>query len=121
MDIGAAQLTSAAFNQGDAMRFIVDIFRYVIFAVCGLAIIGGVLLILLVATSSGGLNITTGVMLAVVGGLLFLVLNVGGIAVIVSMNDRYAEMVSEARQLNAMLSDLINERVLQIGLRGDNQ
>jgi uncharacterized protein YecE (DUF72 family) len=43
----------------------------------------------------------------VIAALLFLVLNLGGIAIIVSLHDRHAELVDEARQLNATMGELV--------------
>jgi hypothetical protein len=88
------------------MRFIVDIYRYIIFAFCGLLIISAVLLALFVATSSADPEIAAGVIIGAVAALLFLILNLGGIAIIVSLHDRHAELVDEARQINATIADL---------------
>jgi TRAP-type mannitol/chloroaromatic compound transport system permease small subunit len=89
------------------MRFIVDIYGYIIFAFCGLLIISAVLLVLFVATSGANPDMTAGTIIGPIAALLFLVLNLGGIAIIVSLHDRHAELVDEARQLNATMGELV--------------
>ena len=88
------------------MRFIVDLFRYIIFAFCGLMIIAAVLIALNLGSVETG-SWPAGLVIAaifVVFGLV--VLNLGGIAILVSMHDRHAELVEEAVELNGVLSEI---------------
>jgi hypothetical protein len=90
------------------MRFIVDIYRYIILAFCGAIVIGGTLLLLAVFDQRHQFpsSVPPLALALVFGGLAFLVLNLGGIAIFMSIHDRHAELVEELGQTNEALAKI---------------
>jgi hypothetical protein len=88
------------------MRFIIDLYRYLIFAFCAVIIISGTLLIVAVLDQSNSVNsyMTTTVVLTAVIAFAVLILNLGGIATLISFHDRHADLVEELEQTNATLA-----------------
>ncbi len=88
------------------MRFIVDVYRYLLLAVCGLTIIAAALLTLAAIDPSGPLSeqFRGSVLLIAAGLLLLLVLNLGVVAVLISIHDRHAEIADHAGNIAAQLS-----------------
>lgn len=82
------------------MRFIVDLFRYLIIGFCGLVLIG-VTYAIVTAANSGILDTATGV-LWVAGGAITIasmILALGFVAIAISIHDRHAELVREVERV----------------------
>jgi hypothetical protein len=90
------------------MRFIVDLYRYVIFGISGLTIIGTMLLILFASELDANTNWDfAGPALAIGSGVvLLLILSLSGIAILISMHDRHVELVEEAADIATSLRRL---------------
>jgi hypothetical protein len=77
------------------MRFIVDLYRYVIFVICGLSLVAVTLLVLSALDPAGPLSSFAGpVLLLAVLAAVFLILNLGLVAVLLSLHDRHVELVT---------------------------
>jgi urease accessory protein UreF len=83
------------------MRFLVDLYRYIIFLFCAFALIGAAVIALSAADHSTALGaaLTGWMMFAVIAALVVMVLGLGGIAILVSLHDRHAELVEEAERI----------------------
>jgi hypothetical protein len=83
------------------MRFLVDLYRYIIFLFCALALIGAALIALSTADHSTALGtaLTGWMLFAVIAGLVVMMLGLGGIAILVSIHDRHVELVEEAERI----------------------
>ncbi len=92
------------------MRFIVEVYRYLLLAVCGLTIIAAALLAFAAVDPSGPLSeqFRGSVLLIAAGLLLLLILNLGVVAVLISIHDRHAEIADHASTISAQLSQRSN-------------
>ena len=88
------------------MRFIVDLFRYLIVGFCGLALIGATLIVLAAldrgSPLAGPLSGPSIVIAA--AGLVVIVLNLGAVAILVSIHDRHAEIAASADALDSSVA-----------------
>lgn len=82
------------------MKFIVDLFRYLIFGFCGLVIVGFTYGLLSISQSdpTGGAYSILWIMGFLVTALL-LILSLGGIAILISIHDRHNELVGEMTRI----------------------
>ena len=82
------------------MRFIVDLYRYIIFAALALLIIGTVYVVLELGRASG---FNSPMFAGYIGGAIALfvivVLSLGIMATFISIHDRHVEIVDELRAL----------------------
>jgi hypothetical protein len=83
------------------VRFIVDLYRYIIYLFCALALIGAALVALSAAdhTTALGAALTGWMLFAVLAALIVMVLGLGGTAILVSIHDRHAELVDEGERI----------------------
>lgn len=82
------------------MRFIVDLYRYVILAFCGIITIAAALLVFAALDPASPLRATEATpyaLLAVFGLIILLILSLGAIATLISIHDRHAEIANAAR------------------------
>lgn len=87
------------------MRFVVDLYRNIILGFCALVLIASAILIFAALDRSGplGSQITGTIILIAVGALGFLVLNLGGIAILISLHDRHVEIAESAESIASSL------------------
>lgn len=87
------------------MRFIVDLYRYSIIALCGLAIILGAFAIFAALDVNGPLlGQYPGWVIAVAfASAVLFILSIGGLAIIVSLHDRHAELADAAQDIKVTL------------------
>lgn len=90
------------------MRFIVDLFRYIIVLFCGLALVGSTLLVIAVLDPANAAPawLSGGVVMGVVVGLVLLVLNLGVVTTLIFLHDRHCDLVDEAAQISESLQRL---------------
>ncbi len=83
------------------MRFIVDLYRYIVYLFCAFALIGAALIALATAdhTTALGAALTGWMLFAVLAGLIVMVLGLGGTAILVSIHDRHTELVEEGERI----------------------
>lgn len=84
-----------------------------IIGLCGLVIIGVALLALILSNSTltGGADLT-GFGLAIAAAVaLVLVLNLGGIAILMSLHDRHVELAEEAATIADALTTMVERQV----------
>jgi hypothetical protein len=87
------------------MRFIVDLYRYIIIGLCGLAIILGAFAVIAALDVNGPLlGQYPGWVIAVAfASAVLFILSIGGLAIIVSLHDRHAELADAALELKTTL------------------
>lgn len=86
------------------MRFLVDLYRYLIIAVCGLVLIG--LTYGIVSGIGSGVFDTAAGPLWIFGAVIIVVsmiLGLGLVAIAISIHDRHAELVSEVERIADMV------------------
>jgi sensor histidine kinase regulating citrate/malate metabolism len=90
------------------MRFLVDLYRYIIFLFCAFALIGAALIALSAADHSTALGaaLTGWMLFAVIAALVVMVLGLGGTAILVSIHDRHVELVEEAERIATAVEQL---------------
>ncbi len=94
------------------MRFIVDLYRYLIVALCGLILIS--LAYGTVAGIGSGLFDTPMGLLWALGLamiLIFLILSIGAVAIVISIHDRHAEAVDELERIADVLEWTRSDRL----------
>lgn len=92
------------------MRFIVDLYKYIIFAMCGLVVIGVSLVIIFTLDNTIQIrSYTPIVLISSVSFVILVVLALGGTAMLVSLHERHAEM-AEALERLAVAAETITER-----------
>ena len=92
------------------MRFVVDLFRFVILAMCAIVLVAAALLVFAAIDHSGplGTGLTTTIVLFAVAALGLLVLNIGGVAILISIHDRHVEIADNAESMASSLAALAN-------------
>lgn len=87
------------------MRFIVDLYRYIIIVFCGLALIGGAVALFAALDPSGPLAgaYPAWVIAAALATAMLFILSIGGLAIIVSIHDRHAALSDSVEQTAAAL------------------
>jgi hypothetical protein len=90
------------------VRFIVDIYRYMLLGLSGVTIISTMVVIFMVLDPSINNNWATigSTLLICLVVLLLLVIGLSGIAILISMHDRHAELVDEAADIALSLRRL---------------
>jgi hypothetical protein len=90
---------------GEDMPFIVSLFKYIILAVCFLILVAVVLVVFAFLDSSNPL--AAGATPVVIGSafvvLIFLVLNLGGVAILISVHDRHREIAEGIHRIADMI------------------
>ncbi len=89
------------------MRFLVDLYRYLIIAICGLVLIG-LTYGIVIGIGSGLFDTATGP-LWIFGAVIIVVsmiLGLGLVAIAISIHDRHAELVNEIERI----ADLVEYR-----------
>lgn len=110
VDIRAAQQAkaSAAPTGETFMRFVVDCFRFIILAMCAIALIGAALLVIAAIDQSGplGSSLTATIVAFAVAALAVLVLNIGGVAILISIHDRHVAIADNTHSIALSLAAL---------------
>lgn len=80
------------------MRFIVDLYRYIIVIFCGIALIGGAILLFAALDPGGPLAgaFPEWVIGASIFAAILFIQSVGGLALLVSLHDRHAALANTA-------------------------
>jgi hypothetical protein len=88
------------------MRFIVDLYRLLIYFYCAAIIIAVALAIFLALDRSGPSSLSMDVIL--IGAAIFsiVILNLGGIAILVSFHDRHTEVAESLDRIAASLEKI---------------
>ena len=92
------------FQGGNTLRFLVDLYRYLIFVICG-AILILLTYGLVSGVASGVFNTTASILwgLGAVVVIVGLILSLGLVAVAISIHDRHAELVSELERIGDLI------------------
>ena len=85
------------------MRFIIDLYRYLVLFYCGALLVAVALAIFLLIDRTGGGTLTVEMILIGAGVLSLVVVNLGGIAILVSLHDRHVEVSDAATRIAASL------------------
>jgi hypothetical protein len=87
------------------MRFVVDLYRYVLLVLLALVIIGILLLTFAAVDPNGPFQgeYATPAILAMLAAGVFLTLSIGGLAIVISIHDRHAEIADHIGELVAVL------------------
>lgn len=87
------------------MRFIVDLYRYIIVAFCAVALIAGTVTLFVALDQNGGLGAAyPGWVLAVALAVaVSFILSIGGLALVVSLHDRHADLSDTAAEMKLTL------------------
>lgn len=87
------------------MRFIVDLYRFIIVAFCAVALIGGAVALFAALDTNGPLaGAYPGWVSAIAAAVaVMFILTVGGLAMIISIHDRHAELANAAGTTAAAL------------------
>jgi len=97
-------------NEGAAVRFIVDLYRFLIFILCGAVLIGVTIAVLSASTVETGIN--PNIFWPAVGlGIFVLVmtiLSLGITATFISIHDRHAELAEDVSRLADAAEKLAN-------------
>ena len=90
------------------MRFIVDLYRYIIYGFCAFTLIVIALVAMQVADRSSilGAPLTGAILIGLVGVLGMFVLGLGATAILVSMHDRHVELVEESERIATALEKI---------------
>lgn len=89
------------------MPFIVSLFKYLILVVCFLVLVGLALLVFAAIDPSGPLR-AGAAPYAVVGalaGVVFLIINLGAIAILISLHDRHKEIAEGVHRVAQAIED----------------
>lgn len=82
------------------MRFIVDLYRYIIVGFCGVAIIALAFAFFTLIDQSGPAgSYPAWSIAATLGAAVLMILSIGGLAIIVSLHDRHAELTEAAGEI----------------------
>ncbi len=94
------------------MRFVVDLYRYIIIGLCAAVLITAALVVMAAFDHSGplGSQLTGTIFLAAVGALALLVVSLGGVAILISIHDRHAEIAENSERIAYSLEVLANIR-----------
>lgn len=87
------------------MRFIVDLYRYIIVAFCGVAVVGGAVLLFAGLDPDGplaGAYPAWAIAVAAVVAIMF-VLSIGGLALLISLHDRHAALADATQEAASAL------------------
>lgn len=97
------------------MRFVVDLFRFIILAMCAFVLIGAALLVFAAIDHSSplGTELTTTIVLFAIGALTLLVLNIGGVAILMSIHDRHVEIADNTGSIASSLASLADRALVQ--------
>jgi hypothetical protein len=90
------------------MRFIVDLFRNILIGMCAVVVIAAALLVFAAVDHSGplGAQLTGTIVLIALSALTLLVLNIGGIAILISIHDRHVEIADNTGSMANALASL---------------
>lgn len=90
------------------MRFIVDLFRNILIGMCAVVVIAAALLVFAAVDHSGplGAQLTGTIVLIALSALTLLVLNIGGIAILISLHDRHVEIADNTGSMANALASL---------------
>jgi hypothetical protein len=97
------------------MRFVVDLFRFIILAMCAIALIGAALLVFAAIDHSSplGTGLTTTIVLFSIAALTLLVLNIGGVAILISIHDRHVEIADNTGSMASSLASMADRALVQ--------
>jgi hypothetical protein len=90
------------------MRFIVDLFRNILIGLCAVVVIAAALLVFAAVDHSGplGAQLTGTIVLVALSALTLLVLNIGGIAILISIHDRHVEIADNTGMMARALASI---------------
>ena len=91
------------------MRFIVDLYRYLIYFYCGAAVVATALVLFIISDKFGTPEMTGGSIAIGIGFVAFLLLNLGGVATLVSLHDRHAEASQTLARIAGALERMADE------------
>ncbi|AEG50224.1 hypothetical protein Sphch_2577 [Sphingobium chlorophenolicum L-1] len=91
------------------MRFIIDLYRYLIYFYCAGAVIATALAIFIIAYKFGTPEMTGESIAVGLGLLAFLLLNLGGVATLVSIHDRHVDASQTLLRVAAALEKMADE------------
>lgn len=97
------------------MRFIVDLYRCLIYFYCAAIIIAVALAIFLALDRSGPSSLSMDVILIGAAILSIVILNLGGIAILVSFHDRHIEVVKSLDRIAISLEQNVSDTALRQG------
>lgn len=94
------------------MRFIVDLYRYIIVALCGITVIALAFAFFAFIDASGptGGAYPEWVIAATIVVAIVFVLSIGGLAIIISLHDRHAELTDAANDIRDALNRIAEIR-----------
>ncbi|WP_375272683.1 hypothetical protein [Sphingomonas sp.] len=94
------------------MRFIVDLYRYILVALCGITIIALAFAFFAFIDASGptGGAYPEWVIAATIVVAIVFVLSIGGLAIIISLHDRHAELTDAAHDIRDALNRIADAR-----------
>lgn len=93
------------------MPFIVSIFKYLILAVCFLALVALALLVFAAVDPNGPLHgAAPYVIPGALVGVVFLILNLGAVAILVSLHDRHKEIAEGVHRIADAIENRVGER-----------
>jgi hypothetical protein len=97
------------------MAFIVSLFKYIIIGFCFLLLVGIFLGIIFLLSYDGGMSAgeKVGIIAAFIGGLIFLVLNLGGIAILISLHDRHRELAEGVHRIADLMVSYNNSEQIK--------
>ena len=90
------------------MRFIVDLFRNILIGMCAVVVIAAALLVFAAVDHSSplGAQLTGTIILIALSALALLILNIGGIATLISIHDRHVEIADNTEMMARALASL---------------
>jgi hypothetical protein len=97
------------------MRFVVDLFRIVILVMCAIILVGAALLVFAAIDHSSplGAGLTITIVLFAIAALALLVLNIGGVAILISIHDRHVEIANHTGSMATSLAALADDALIQ--------
>lgn len=92
------------------MRFVVDLYRYIIIGLCAAVLITVALVVMATFDHSGplGSQLTGTILIAAIGALALLILSLGGVAILISIHDRHVEIAESSERIAYSLELLAN-------------
>ncbi len=94
------------------MRFIVDLFRNILLALCALVVIAVALMVFAAVDHSDlfGTQLTATIVMIALSALTLLVLNIGGVAILISIHDRHVEVSDNTAAMAVALTSIAHAR-----------
>lgn len=101
------------------MRFIVDLYRYLLIGLCGVFLIGFFLLLFLLHRAPVGLTsgLSVGIIASAAAAGVLLILSLGVTAILISLHDRHAALVDGIGEIAMSLEAIARsqDRMVEFG------